>query len=92
MSVILYPKTPQDLVDALQRVVQVQSAGGIAAWLDMGHDMDVTGAAKAGVDIGLLLISQPDSVEEAEDLVRHLTRTECVDLIVVTQNGKERKS
>lgn len=85
MSVILYPRAPQHIVEALQRVVQVQQAGGLAAWLDLPHDFDVAGAKSAGVDVGLLLISQPESLQEAEDLVRHLERTECVDLIVVTQ-------
>ena len=68
---------------ALQVVAQAQKAGGIAAYIDAEHAMDPDYAEKLGVNIDDLLISQPDSGEQALDIAETLLRSASVDVIVV---------
>jgi recombination protein RecA len=68
---------------ALQVVAQAQKAGGIAAYIDAEHAMDPDYAEKLGVNIDDLLISQPDSGEQALDIAETLVRSASVDVIVV---------
>jgi recombination protein RecA len=68
---------------ALHVVSQAQKAGGIAAYIDAEHAMDAEYAAKLGVDTDSLLISQPDSGEQALEIAETLVRSNCVDVIVV---------
>jgi recombination protein RecA len=68
---------------ALHVVSQAQKAGGIAAYIDAEHAMDADYAAKLGVDTDSLLISQPDSGEQALEIAETLVRSNCVDVIVV---------
>jgi recombination protein RecA len=68
---------------ALHVVAQAQKAGGIAAYIDAEHAMDADYAAKLGVDTDSLLISQPDSGEQALEIAETLVRSNCVDVIVV---------
>lgn len=64
-------------------VAQAQKAGGTAAYIDAEHSMDPVYAKKIGVDIENLLISQPDSGEQALEIVEQLVRSGAVDIIVV---------
>jgi recombination protein RecA len=68
---------------ALQVVAQAQKAGGIAAYIDAEHAMDPDYAEKLGVNIDDLLISQPDSGEQALDIAETLVRSASVDVIVI---------
>ena len=58
-------------------------AGGIAAFIDAEHALDTTWAKKLGVDVSSLLISQPDTGEQALDIVEMLIRSNSIDIIVV---------
>ncbi len=68
---------------ALQVVASAQKAGGIAAYIDAEHAMDPDYAEKLGVNIDELLISQPDSGEQALDIAETLVRSASVDVIVI---------
>jgi recombination protein RecA len=64
-------------------VAEAQRLGGTAAYIDAEHAMDPSYAAKCGVDIETLLISQPDSGEQALEIVEYLVRSGAVDVIVI---------
>jgi len=64
-------------------VAEVQKIGGIAAFVDAEHALDPDYAAKIGVNVNELLISQPDSGEQALEIVETLVRSNAVDVIVV---------
>ncbi len=64
-------------------VAEVQKAGGIAAFVDAEHALDPDYARKIGVNVDQLLISQPDTGEQALDIVETLVRSNAVDVIVV---------
>jgi recombination protein RecA len=68
---------------ALQVVAQAQKAGGVAAYIDAEHALDPEYAEKLGVDLDDLLISQPDSGEQALDIAETLVRSASIDVIVV---------
>ena len=68
---------------ALQVVAQAQKAGGVAAYIDAEHAMDPEYAGKLGVSIDELLISQPDSGEQALEIAETLVRSNSVDVIVI---------
>lgn len=67
----------------LHAVAEVQKAGGTAAYVDAEHALDPAYAKRLGVDIDSLLISQPDSGEQALEVVETLVRSNAVDIIVV---------
>jgi recombination protein RecA len=67
----------------LHIVANIQKRGGIAAFIDAEHAMDPVYAKKLGVDIDNLLISQPDSGEQALEIAETLVRSGAVDVIVV---------
>jgi recombination protein RecA len=64
-------------------VAESQKMGGTAAYIDMEHALDPTYAAKCGVDIDNLLVSQPDTGEQALEIVETLVRSGGVDIVVV---------
>jgi recombination protein RecA len=68
---------------ALQVVASAQRTGGIAAYIDAEHAMDPEYAEKLGVNIDDLLISQPDSGEQALEIAETLVRSNSVDVIVI---------
>jgi len=68
---------------ALHAVSEVQKAGGIAAFIDAEHALDVVYAKKLGVDIDDLLISQPDYGEQALEITDILVRSGGIDVIVI---------
>ena len=68
---------------ALHIVAEAQRAGGVAAYIDAEHAMDADYAGKLGVNVDDLLISQPDSGEQALEIAEALVRSNGVDVIVV---------
>jgi len=67
----------------LHAVAEIQKEGGMAAFVDAEHALDPAYAKKLGVDIEKLLVSQPDSGEQALEIVETLVRSNAVDLVVV---------
>jgi recombination protein RecA len=68
---------------ALHAVAEVQKKGGIAAFIDAEHALDPGYAKKLGVDIAELLISQPDTGEQALEIADTLVRSGAVDILVI---------
>ncbi len=68
---------------ALQVVAEAQKAGGSAAFVDAEHALDPAYAGKLGVDIDELLVSQPDTGEQALEITDMLVRSGAVDVVVV---------
>ena len=68
---------------ALHAVAEAQKKGGIAAFIDAEHALDVAYAKRLGVDCDELLISQPDTGEQALEIVDMLVRSGAVDILVV---------
>ncbi|HDD61596.1 MAG: recombinase RecA [Chloroflexota bacterium] len=64
-------------------VAEAQKQGGTAAFIDMEHALDPAYAAKTGVDIDNLLISQPDTGEQALEIAESLIRSGAVDIIII---------
>jgi recombination protein RecA len=68
---------------ALHAIAEVQRQGGVAAFIDAEHALDVTYARRLGVRLADLLVSQPDTGEQALEIAEQLVRSGAVDLIVV---------
>ena len=68
---------------SLQAIAQVQALGGVAAFIDAEHALDVTYARRLGVKVEDLLISQPDNGEQALEITETLIRSGAVDLVVI---------
>lgn len=68
---------------ALHAIAEAQKAGGIAAFIDAEHALDPVYARKLGVDIANLLVSQPDTGEQALEITEALVRSGAVDIVVV---------
>lgn len=68
---------------ALHAVAEVQKSGGVAAFVDAEHALDPEYAARIGVNLDTLLISQPDTGEQALEIAETLVRSSAVDIIVV---------
>ena len=68
---------------AIHAIAGAQKAGGIAAFIDAEHAFDRFYAAKLGVDVDNLLISQPDNGEQALEIAEQLIRSSAIDIIVV---------
>jgi recombination protein RecA len=68
---------------ALHLIAEAQRAGGACAFVDAEHALDVTYASKLGVDVPALLVSQPDSGEQALEITDTLVRSGGIDLVVV---------
>ncbi|HEV8149106.1 MAG TPA: recombinase RecA [Gemmatimonadales bacterium] len=67
----------------LHLAANVQKAGGVAAYVDAEHALDIEYAKKLGVDIDNLLVSQPDTGEQALEIVEILVRSGAVDLVAI---------
>jgi recombination protein RecA len=67
----------------LHLIANVQKNGGIATFIDAEHALDVAYAQRIGVDVEGLLLSQPDSGEQALEIAEHLVRSSAVDIIVI---------
>jgi len=68
---------------AIHAMAEAQKAGGIAAFIDAEHAFDRFYAAKLGVDIDSLIISQPDYGEQALEIADHLISSGAIDIIVI---------
>ena len=68
---------------AIHAIAEAQRAGGIAAFIDAEHAFDRFYAAKLGVNVDELLISQPDNGEQALEIADQLIRSSAIDVIVV---------
>jgi len=68
---------------ALHVIANAQKTGGVAAFIDAEHALDITWAKRLGVDVSSMLVSQPDTGEQALDITEMLIRSNSVDVIVV---------
>ena len=67
----------------LHAIAEAQKLGGVAAFIDAEHAFDAVYARKLGVDIESLLVSQPDTGEQALDIAETLVRSGAIDIIVI---------
>ena len=77
------PESSGKTTIALHAIAEAQKMGGIAAFIDAEHALDPTYAKNLGVDTDNLLVSQPDTGEQALDITESLVRSGAVDIIVV---------
>ena len=77
------PESSGKTTVALHVVAEAQKAGGEAAFIDAEHALDPIYAKKLGVDIDALLVSQPDTGEQALEITEALARSNAIDVIVV---------
>lgn len=77
------PESSGKTTVTLHAIAEMQKKGGTAAFVDAEHALDPQYARRIGVDIEKLLVSQPDSGEQALEIVETLVRSNAVDLIVV---------
>lgn len=80
---IFGPESSGKTTTALQVIAAAQEAGGVAAFVDAEHSLDIGYAKKLGVNVDELLISQPDYGEQAIEVVRALVKARAVDVLVV---------
>jgi recombination protein RecA len=80
---IFGPESSGKTTLALQVIAQVQRGGGTAAFVDAEHALDPAYAGNLGVDINELLVSQPDTGEQALEITDMLVRSNAVDIVVV---------
>ena len=80
---IFGPESSGKTTLAIHAIAEAQKAGGVAAIIDAEHAFDRFYAEKLGVDINNLYISQPDSGEQALEIVEQLIRSYAVDIVVV---------
>ena len=77
------PEAAGKTMCALHSVAEAQKLGGIAAFIDAEHALDVSFARRLGVDIDNLLVAQPSSGEEALEITDTLVRSAAIDIIVI---------
>jgi len=77
------PESSGKTTMTLQAIAECQKAGGTAAFVDAEHALDPVYAKKLGVDVDELLISQPDTGDQALEIVDMLVRSSAIDIIVV---------
>jgi recombination protein RecA len=77
------PESSGKTTVALHAVANAQKAGGTAAFIDAEHALDPEYAARLGVDVDALLVSQPDSGEQALEIADMLIRSNAIDIIVI---------
>ena len=77
------PESSGKTTVTLHMIAEVQKRGGIAGFIDVEHALEPAYAAKLGVDIDSLLISQPDTGEQALDITESLVRSGAVDVVVI---------
>ncbi len=80
---IFGPESSGKTTLTLQVIAEVQRGGGTAAFVDAEHALDPSYAEKLGVNIGDLLVSQPDTGEQALEITDMLVRSNAVDIVVV---------
>ncbi|MEG1706496.1 MAG: ATPase domain-containing protein, partial [Clostridia bacterium] len=77
------PESSGKTTVTLHVIAQAQKAGGVAAFIDAEQALDPLYASNLGIDLNELYLSQPDSGEQALDIVDYLTRSNAVDIIVI---------
>ena len=77
------PESSGKTTVALHVVAEVQKSGGVAAFIDAEHALDPKYSSALGVNVDELIVSQPDTGEQALDIAEHLVRSGAVDVIVV---------
>jgi len=80
---IFGPESSGKTTIALHIIAEAQKLGGIAAFIDAEHALDPTYAKNLGIDIDNLLVSQPDTGEQALEIAESLVRSGAVDVIVI---------
>ncbi|MGA8810740.1 MAG: recombinase RecA [Thermoanaerobaculia bacterium] len=80
---IFGPESSGKTTISLHVIAEAQKAGGLAAFIDAEHALDAEYAKKLGVDIDNLLVSQPDSGEQALEIAEVLVRSGAIDVIVI---------
>jgi len=80
---IFGPESSGKTTVALHAIAEAQKVGGTAAFIDAEHAMDAGYARKLGVDVDELLVSQPDSGEQALEIAEVLVRSGAVDILVI---------
>ena len=80
---IFGPESSGKTTLALHAIAEAQRAGGVAAFVDAEHALDVGYARRLGVGLGDLLVSQPDTGEQALEIAEQLVRSGACDLVVV---------
>ena len=80
---IFGPESSGKTTLCLQVVAEMQKLGGIAAFIDAEHALDPAYAQKLGVNVGDLLVSQPDCGEQALEIADNLVRSAAVDVIII---------
>ncbi|MBQ9985830.1 MAG: recombinase RecA [Oscillospiraceae bacterium] len=77
------PESSGKTTVALHAIAEAQKEGGTAAFIDVEHALDPVYAAALGVDIDSLLVSQPDTGEQALEIAEALVRSNAIDVIVI---------
>ncbi|MBI5213967.1 MAG: recombinase RecA [Nitrospirae bacterium] len=80
---IFGPESSGKTTLALNAIAQAQKMGGVAAFIDAEHALDVNYAARLGVNVEDLLVSQPDTGEQALEVTETLVRSGAVDIVVI---------
>ena len=80
---IFGPESSGKTTLTLHCIAEAQKAGGVAAFIDVEHALDPAYARNLGVDLDNLLISQPDTGEQALDIAEMLVRSNAVDIVVI---------
>ena len=80
---IFGPESGGKTTVTLHAIAEAQKRGGIAAFVDVEHALDPVYAKALGVDIDQLIVSQPDTGEEALDIMEALVRSGAIDIIVL---------
>src|SRR5438034_3887033 len=80
---IFGPESSGKTTIALQVIAEAQKTGGMAAFVDAEHALDPQYARKLGVDVENLLVSQPDSGEQALEITEVLIRSGAIDIVVI---------
>ena len=80
---IFGPESSGKTTLAIHAIAEAQKAGGIAAFIDAEHAFDSYYAQKLGVDVDNLLVSQPDTGEQALEIADSLIRSSAIDIIVI---------
>ena len=83
ISEIYGPESSGKTTICLQVIAHAQQTGGIAAFIDAEHALDVNYARKLGVDVDNLLVSQPDTGEQALEIAEVLIRSNAIDVVVI---------
>jgi recombination protein RecA len=82
-AIILVPESSGKTTLCLHVIANAQTAGGVAAFIDAEHALDIIYAEKLGVDVENLLVSQPDTGEQALEIAEVLIRSGAVDVVVI---------